>query len=43
MSKNKNKGVVEGFQDAFKQIKEAASTRKKDREAFFGTNTKESR
>ncbi len=40
---NKNKGVVEGFQDAFKQIKEAASNRKKDREAYFGTNTKEGR
>ena len=34
---NKNKGVDQGFQDAFKQIKEAAATRKKDTEEYYGT------
>ena len=40
---NKNKGVIEGFQDAWKQIKEAKKNSKKDRDDFFGTNTKEGR
>ena len=40
---NKNKGVIESFQDAWKQIKEAKSNSKRDKEAYFGTNTREGR
>ena len=40
---DKNKGVIEGFQDAWKRGKDALENRKKDRDDFFGTNTKEGR
>ena len=40
---DKNKSVIKGFQEAWKQGKNALENRKKDREAYFGTYTKEGR